>query len=350
MAAAGMRAHGFSDGGGELKSYGLDPPYLRLEMVLADGRTEALRFAPEPMGELWFAAREGAPHVYRVDTDTIAPLLGSPFALIDRQIVRVLRSEVRELQLAASGRETRLWLADDQSWHVQGKIDGAEVLSDAVADAELIGDALSVIERTRTAEPKLGRADAEGELRGWVRVRCGDDVQGGALGERQRSADGAELALFRRDGDALISSVPAELAELAGRDPRSWRSLELHKIVELEVTRIELAHGGRSRIFARDDKGKWVRLGTTAEAKEFARSVDALLSMRAQELYSRGNEQLADEVTVRVVRFSGEATEFSLGDSAAPSGERVAAFRDGARFARIAPELATALRRLLSAD
>jgi hypothetical protein len=93
-----------------------------------------------------------------------------------------------------------------------------------------------------------------------------------------------------------------------------------------------------------------VRLGTTAEAKEFARSVDALLSMRAQELYSRGNEQLADEVTVRVVRFSGEATEFSLGDSAAPSGERVAAFRDGARFARIAPELATALRRLLSAD
>ena len=181
-----------------------------------------------------------------------------------------------------------------------------------------------------------------------MRVGTADDLQGGEFGPAYRTRDGIDGVCFRRLGDQLVSLVSHEVEALAQRDPLAWRSLELHKIPELEVARIEFSFRGGQRAYAREDKGKWVRMGTTSEAKEFAKLVDGLLAMRAVELGTRTDQALTDELVVRIQRYSGAAFEFSLGqwnDAGTPR----AVYRSSERFAQVRPELAAGLR-LLFAD
>jgi hypothetical protein len=165
-----------------------------------------------------------------------------------------------------------------------------------------------------------------------------------------RTADGVEALLFRRTGDALTSYVTTELVELCQRAPDTWRSLDLHKVPEIELARIELASGPAQKVYARDDKGRWLRMGTTLEAKEFAKLVDGLVTARALEIYRRADEAPTDLITVRLVRYSGTVQEYQLGRWKTPQGESVPVYRTGERFARVKPELHAALAALLSAE
>lgn len=349
VAASTLRAQFFIDAPGPLEYYGLDRPTLEIELAQADGKTEVLALAPEPQGEMWFAARRGSPHVFRVPADVVQPLAVPAVGLIDRELVRVASEAVDRIELSLDGRETVL-TRTEKGWRVAGKTNGVDVVADDPADMPSIIEALGLIQRTRFDDVMRGRNWSDAERRGAVLVHSGEDVQGGSLGAALRTSDGVEGVLFRREGDSLVALVSTGLAELAGRDPLSWRSLELHKIPELEVARIELTYRGNSRAYARDDKGLWVRVGTTAEAREFAKLVDGVLSMRATELLPRGNDQLADVVNVRVVRYAGSFYEFALGKWMGPDGVEQPVYRSNERLARVRPELAAQLRSISSAD
>lgn len=347
VAASTMRAQFFIDSPGALVNYGLDPAPLRIDLAQADGKSESLLLAPEPQGELWYAARVGSPHVYRVGGDTVLSIAPPSAMLLDREMVRLVTESVDRLELACDGKESVL-RRTERGWRITGKRDGVVVVDGDPADAQLVLDAIAALERSRYDDFLFDANWSSSESRGYVRVGTADDLQGGEFGPAYRTRDGIDGVCFRRLGDQLVSLVSHEVEALAQRDPLAWRSLELHKIPELEVARIEFSFRGGQRAYAREDKGKWVRMGTTSEAKEFAKLVDGLLAMRAVELGTRTDQALTDELVVRIQRYSGAAFEFSLGqwnDAGTPR----AVYRSSERFAQVRPELAAGLR-LLFAD
>lgn len=349
VSAATLRAHGFVDAPGPLAGYGLDPARIRVELQQADGRREVLLLAKEPLGELWYAAREGSPNVFRVAAESVLAIAPPTPTLIERELVRAPLDSVQSFDLRLGARTTTFERAE-RGWRVKAREGERELLSGDSADSQLVADALGLLDRARVDDFAFGRSLAPSEIQAGFVVRTVDDEQGGELGPLVRTADGVEALLFRRNGDALASYVTPELLELCRREPGSWRSLDLHKVPEIELARIELVSGPAQRAYARDDKGRWLRMGTTLEAREFAKLVDGLVTARAVELYRRGDETPAEAITVRLVRYTGTALAYQLGRWKTPQGEVVAVYRTGERFARVKPELHAALSALLSAE
>ncbi|MBM3988464.1 MAG: DUF4340 domain-containing protein [Planctomycetes bacterium] len=349
VGACAMRAFSFIDAPGPLREYGLDPARLRVELVSGDGRREALLLAPEGGGEMWYAAREGAPYVFRIGPDAVMSIASPSAGLIQREFASVARDSVLKVEFTHGERATTL-VRVERGWQVRASEGGKLVLAGDVADAQLVGDALGVLERARIDDFLMGRSLASQDVVAAIRVHTPDDVQGGVFGPSVRTADGVEAVEFRRDGDSLVSLVSSDLLALAARPADSWRSLDLHRVPEIEVARIELLHGPATRAYGREDKGRWVRMGTTLEAKEFAKLVDRVLNVRAEQVLQRGDETLRGAVTVRIVRYSGDGLEFSLGDLSLPDGSVAAAYRTGARLALVKGELLGALRALLQSE
>lgn len=349
VAAATLRAHGFVDAPGPLAGYGLDPARIRVELQQADGKREVLLLAKEPLGELWYAAREGSPNVFRVAPESVLAIAPPTPTLIEREVVKAPLEAVQSFDLRFGTRTTTLERVE-RGWRVRAKDGAQETLSGDVADSQLVADALGLLDRARVDDFAFGKSLAASDVQAGFVVRTVDDEQVGEFGPIVRTADGVEALLFRRTGDALTSYVTTELLELCQRAPDTWRSLDLHKVPEIELARIELASGPAQKVYARDDKGRWLRMGTTLEAKEFAKLVDGLVTARALEIYRRADEAPTDLITVRLVRYSGTVQEYQLGRWKTPQGENVPVYRTGERFARVKPELHAALVALLSAE
>ena len=349
VSAATMRAHGFVDAPGPLASYGLDPARIRVELQQADGKREVLLLAKEPLGELWYAAREGSPNVFRVAPESVLSVAPPTPTLIERELVKAPLDAVSSFDLRLGSRTTTLERVE-RGWRVRAKDGDRETLSGDVADPQLVADALGLLDRARIGDFAFDRSLAASDVQAGFVVRTVDDEQGGEFGPIVRTADGVEALLFRRSGDTLASYVATDLLELCQRAPDSWRSLDLHKVPEIELARIELASGPAHKVYARDEKGHWLRMGTALEAKEFAKLVDGLVTARALEIYRRGDESPTDTITVRLVRYTGTEFEFELGRWKSPQGELVTVYRTGERFARVKPELQAALAALMSAD
>jgi hypothetical protein len=349
LSACALRAFGFIDAPGPLAQYGLDPPRIRVELTELDGSRQAILLAPEPQGELWYAAREGSPHVFRVPPDAVMNLAPPVEGLVEREFARAARDSVTMLELVSGARTVKL-TRSERGWSVSATEGELLLLAADTADSQRVGDALGLIERTRIEDFLFARALASSDIQGALRVHLPEGVQGGVLGQVVRRSDGAEGVEFRRDGDGLVSLLPLEILELTQRAPDAWRSLELHRVPEIEVARIELSMGPATRAYGREEKGKWVRIGSSLEAKEFAKQVDGLLSMRAERILPRGEEQLTSAVTVRLARYSGAVTEFTLGDCTLQDGQRASVYRTGERFAVVKGELLAALRALLQGE
>ncbi len=349
LGLSALRVHAFVDEPGPLDKLGLDPPLLTLELQRSNGQKQVLRLAPERAGETWFAVCDDSPVVFRVTNDTVMTVAAPIEALLDIDLVKVKHEEVARVVLA-HGDTLTTFKRSGRTWSFDATRAGVPEFTDEPADAEAVEEVLGLIERTRFLQLVPERALRDDELTGALHVEVGGEQQGGALGPLWRSTDGAEGVLFRRDGDLLTALIDKRVLEAVGRAPQTWRNLELHRIPEIEVARIELVQGGVERVYVRNDKGKWCRRDSTAEATEFAKLVDGILSMRASELLKRGfDDKLERELEVRVVRYSGDMTAFTLGDSrAAAHGTPTPSYRTGQRFARVTTDLAETLRGLLA--
>lgn len=347
-ALAMLRAESFIDAPAPLEHYGLAQPTARIAVVDARGVTQAVRFAPERQGEMWYVTREDRPYVYRVSPLGIGLCLPPSEGLVDRSFTRAARSEVTGLELQYEGNEISFRL-DQRTWRVTGRRDGREVLSEAAADEALVSQALSAIEQARAEQLYFDKRMGAEDVRGRIELRLGASTLGGALGAAVRTADGAEGVLFKRDGDELVTLLSPRVLELVRSEASAFQSLVLHKQLEMDTSYIEAKFGGVTRRWARDEHGHWSRVGMETEAKAFARLVDRLLSMRATRMLRRGDDQVADPLEVQLVTFSGAVTSFVLG-RAQVDGAEAFVYRTGSQYAVVGAELYNALVPLLSGD
>jgi len=347
---ATIEAEDFIDAPGAFEHFGLDKPRMRFELVDDHGQREVLLLTPESNTERWAAAREGSPYVYRVSLESVLALATPSASLIDRKLVDVVREHITKIELRAGDRGVTL-ARQPRAWALTARTGESVTIDGEIADAQRVDDLLSAIEHARLVALLFDRKLAQDEIAGAIHIESGGDVQGGVLGPKFRTADGAEGVLFVRDGDGLVAMLDPSLLDLAGADPQSLRSLELHKVPELDVARIAIDSGGAQRIYIPNGTGQWVRQGTEIEARDFARIVDRLLSMRALEIVQRGpDDHLDGPVAIDIVTHRGDEIAFTLGTFVPSAGAApIAVYRSGSRMARIKPELADDLRALLAA-
>jgi hypothetical protein len=345
QAVASLRAESFLDSPGPLEYYGLAEPRVQIAVVDARGAKQSVRLSPEPQGELWFAKRDDQPHIYRVSSLAVGLCLAPTQGMVDRSFARVARSDVQRLEIAYEGRSVTL-SRGERVWRVSGREGEQVVLEGAAADDTLVADALAVIEQARFEDLYFDRTLDDAQVRGFVRLDLGGVKLGGVLGPPAKTSDGVEGVLFRRDGDQLVGMLPKEVLELARRDASSFQSLLLHKALELDVSYIQLARGAQKRKWVRDEHGHWKREGMESEAKEFARVVDRLLSMRANAMLLRGDDALEDTLEVDLAKYSGEHVVFTLG-TATVKGAKSNVYRTESVFATVGAEPYATLQSLL---
>jgi hypothetical protein len=345
QAALFLRARDFVPAGAVLETFGLDQPELRLELVTASGEGEVLSFARKPgeAGE-WYGVRSSNNQVFVVERESILWLVAPPERLLDRQVVRLLRERIERVNLVSERGEVHL-ARKGAAWTVSE----AGALP-RPADPERVGDLLGAIEGARILEFLPGHSLDGAQGQASIRVEAGEP-QGGRFGGEVALEGGGRGVLFMREGDQLAGAVDPSFAALARTPASALQSLELHRLKEIEVGRVQLGFGGEVRTFVRDgNTGRWSREGSEAEAKGFAALVDALLLVRAEEhLEADAPPALEDPVAVTILDYAGRTTGFTLGRRSAADGEaeQVVYLASDGSAARVSPELHRRLVELL---
>ena len=346
QAAVFLRARDFIPAGAPLESFGLDQPELSIQMVTASGEHETLGFARKPgeAGE-WYCVRSGDPQVFVVERESIVWLVAPSKQLLDRQVVRLLRERVERVSLVSELGEVTL-ARKDSGWTVAEA--GGQPRA---ADPERVGDLLGAIEGARILEFLPGRAlDPEQGVTA-IRVEAGGEPQGGRFAEEVELEGGGRGVVFVREGDQLAGAVEPSFAALARTPAGALRSLELHRLKEIEVGRVQLGFAGEVRTFVRDgNTGRWSREGSEAEARSFAALVDPLLLVRAEEHLEEGPPPALDEpLVVTILDYAGRTTRFTLGRRSATDGgaHPTVYVADDGRAAHVPPELHRRLVELL---
>ncbi len=347
---ATLRAETFIDAPGPLEFYGLDQPAVRLGVTDARGQVQILRLNPEPQSEMWYATREDLPYVYRVSSLSAGMCFAPSQGFIEANLARVARSDVIGLEWTFDGRSVSLSL-DERAWKTTGREGERVTLDAAAADEAAVSDALSIVEQARMSGIDFERNLAPEEVRGRLVLRLRGGEVAGDLGAPVRTADGVEGLQFRRDGDHVVGLLGANVLALVRRDASSFQSLVLHKLLELDVSFIEIEHQGRRRKWLRDEHGHWTREGLEGEAKEFSRWVDRLLSMRASRMLQRGgDDEVRAPLKVDLVTFRGATTSFVLGTSQVGDAPAASVYRSDRLFAVVGAEPYASLTALMLAD
>lgn len=285
-----LRVNRFEDDApGPLEVYGLEPPQFRVQLTTLRGETHALRFARQPNSERYLCAREGFPHVFSINPESMAWVTAPFEALVDLELARVPRERVERVRLRSDGRETVLE-RKGFGWTVSASGGSGPQLAPQKADGERVLDLLGKLERARVSELLPGVAFQPEPAPLALSVEFEDEARGGELGSEHASTRGTEGLLFRRPGDTIVGLVPLELAEWARTDPLALRSAELHKVAELDIAQVQAAAGWAQvrRVWGRDERGRWIPEGSSAEALDFARIVDQLMTVRAARLLDPG--------------------------------------------------------------
>lgn len=278
-----LRVAAFEDDApGPLELYGLEPPDLRVEIAMPSGERHALRFAYLPGSDRVRCLVEGSPHIYRLEDRALVWLTAPSEALVDRELVRVVRERVSALRLVSEGRETRLERRGF-AWWMTTQGGAGPAFDNEKADGERVADLLGRLDAARVIELLLG---AEPPASPWpqaIYVEADGEEHGGAIGPRMTALSGAEGLGFLRSGDTLLGLVEASLSEIAATDPQSLRSRELHRVPELEVARLTLSapEADLARAWRRANTGRWTPEGSEVEARDLAQLLDRLLNMRA---------------------------------------------------------------------
>ncbi len=348
-AIATLRAEAFIDAPGPLDFYGLERPAVRLSVTDASGVTQSVRLSPEPQGEMWYAKREDQPYIYRVSSMSAGMCFPPSQGFVEANLARVARSEVTGLEWTYEGRSVSLALSD-RAWRATGREGERVVLDAAVADESAVADALALVEQARLGGIDFARDLTPEQVRGRLVLRLRSGEVAGDLGAAVRTPDGVQGVEFRRDGDHVVGLLGEELLALVRRDASSFQSLVLHKLLELDVSFIEIEHQGRRRKWLRDDHGHWIREGLEGEAKEFSRWVDRLLSMRASSMLQRGAEEPHAPLTVSLVTFRGQTTSFALGLRPGAQAPSTHVYRSDSQYAVVGAEPYTSLVALMVAD
>lgn len=313
--AAEVRAFTFeSDGGADLARYGLDRPRLRLELEHERGARVVLSFGcpePGPVGvrdpRSWYAAREGAPYVWSVESDAVGLLSTPAKELYDTLLLRAPRADITEIELSRAA-----LVRDGEAQGTQETQENWSVRTPAglvPADAGAVADVLAALEfaRFEDFDPALALGEPQGKLA--VTLRDGRRL-GGELG----GPAGPGRVALRRFGDELVGVASDGLRALADTDAARLRSRRVHSLEGLEVAAVALAGPRGSARFERDPHtGRWSDAGSGAEAPpQFDAVRERLLYLDAKAWLPAAPGELADAVRVTIVRAGKAAGPLEL--------------------------------------
>ena len=296
-----------SDGGADLARYGLDRPRLRLELEHERGARVVLSFGcpePGPVGvrdpRRWYAAREGAPYVWSVESDAVGLLSTPAKELYDTLLVRAPRADIAEIELsrAALVRDGE----DQENWSVRTP---AGLVP---ADAGAVADVLAALEfaRFEDFDPALARGEPQGRLA--ITLRDGRRL-GGELG----APAGIGRVALRRFGDELVGVAADGLRALADTDAAQLRSRRVHSLEGLEVATVALAGPQGSARFERDPHtGRWSDASGAEAPPEFDAVRERLLYLDAKAWLPAAPGELAETVRVTIVRAERAAGAIEL--------------------------------------
>jgi hypothetical protein len=352
QSACTLRASDFVDDAPvDLGVYGLTEPALELELLDASGRSELVRCAPKD-GDEWYAATSSDPRVYAIAREALMTLAAPVDQMVERDFARLVRERVARVALRSGGRELVLEQAQG-GWTLATDPNGGGPDGQGgqggrrPADAGRVLDLLTDLEGLRVLAllPEVPFEDGPG---GPVSILLEHDGRtvGGSLGRPHAIGGGGAGILFQRAGDELVTLLEERALALAASDPADFEDKRLVRVNELELARIDLALGERQASFALDARGRWTRIGTEVEARDFALLVDGLLALSAETRLPPGEaEALVAPVSVALVHKSGASQRYELGAHT----DELFAFRAGEQHALVRGTLHRDLVKLLEA-
>jgi hypothetical protein len=319
--------------------YGLDAPAFTLELETLNGQKTLLAFGVAPgageqdVGEhTWFCRRDDYAHVWEVRKRDVELLTRPASLFYDQSLVRVLRENVKQLELTGDG-ATRVLERVKKGWELR-QFSGEERGDEAryPADTAEVEAALAVLERAQLPEHLREPFEPTEPALGFALELANGARLGGRIGRATRDPkSGAEGFQFLRDGDELVAVLGAEVAELCRAGAERFRSKKVHQHLESEVRLVELTRAGTSYAFLNDGNNQWTTRGTTLAAPQgFQLALDGLLNLGARRWLEPGEGSAGEELlAVRIVPLAGEPTSFAFeGRQAGPvlcrrsSGER----------------------------
>ncbi|MCE9594843.1 MAG: DUF4340 domain-containing protein [Planctomycetes bacterium] len=340
---ASLHAKAFvDDASGRPDLVGLDRTALSFEVVENADRRTTLSFQRDRMSSAWFVMRSDVPYVWKVDREAVAELLVPTRAFVDRQFVRVPKSDVDQVHCVFGGVE--LWLERSQGrWIVWNGPESERVHSspaDGQAAEALVGKLTYTNFVQRVEGLEFGADDPTAGI--WLRAQGAPF--GGRIGRETRTPEGGQGFLFRRDGESLVFLADPAWIELARTTRASLESREVLRLRELDLVRASITGLGSVRKYVRSSKGRWSPDGVDQEAKEFALLVDRLIAVRAERWL--GPDEGSAPTDVLAVDFTdgfGNVAAYRLGRI----GERAVCDFLGRR-AEIDPALHADVARLLA--
>jgi hypothetical protein len=301
----------------DLARYGLAAPLFTVELEPLSGAPVVLQFghAPDEHGDhpvadlVWYCMRKDYAHVWEVAARSVERLALPSELYFDQALVRVLREDVRRIELEGGG--TQVVLAREaQGWSV-GR--GGDETRHPAEEAE-VEEVLGLLERHQLGEhfPRVAFEPREPpagfllELHGGARL---GGRLGAALRDPKTAADGVQ---FLRDGDQVVAQVDASLVELCARPSESFRSRKVHDVAESLVRAIELVHDARRIVYVNSGNNYWSPEGETIRAPSaFEDALDPLLHLSARR-WLTSESVGAEALRVRLLMVQGDPLELGF--------------------------------------
>lgn len=297
-----------------LEPYGLHEPTLRVDLRTAEGDGEDLLVGRPDRESSWFAMRAGAPHVWRVAPEGVAPLTRPFEELLDRRLLRILRDEVTALVLRTGADELRLTRAGEDAWRLRVVRGDVIAVEDAPADARRVDDALARLEQLELTSFLLDAAQDPADFDQELLVEAGGAVFGGRIGGPVVDEKGDHALLFQRVDEDVVATVDPWVGEFAAARAEDLLDRRLVDVAEIDLVGLRLEHGGTARAFERSDRGRWSPRGEEGEARALLPVLDPLLFLRAERYLAPDVAPApGDPVTVTFLRRDGTAAAVTIG-------------------------------------
>lgn len=356
---AGLEVKGYADEGSRvLADWGLDPPEARLTLVTASGKTVALRMGRRerrPPGE-WMATIEGEPQVFAIDPGSVDVALMSLENLLDHRLWRATQESIELLEIATPARTLEI-ARDRRGWTVRQKRAGEEEFGPRLAaERAKVEDLLARLDRVELLGFDRALTLPDADVAGTLHVHALGERQGGSI-SKPVEHDGAQVVLFRRDGDDAIARADRSVGRALDVAFEDLLSLLVHELVEIEQRTLAITDGRTTREFTRGGRGLWTPKGSVEEARELREVLDPLLFLRAERHLGAGERaELLDSITVTFldvndvahVAVIGRAAPGTSGSSPGLDGKtllqvegRLSIARDQDLLARLAKVLAS---------
>ncbi|MBL6755582.1 MAG: DUF4340 domain-containing protein [Planctomycetes bacterium] len=307
----------------DLARFGLDVPWMSLSATSLSGAVQTIQVASKDARV--YCRRGDGTTIFELDPEDVLRLREPVTSFLEGNFVRFNRERLKEILIGRGERSIRIRPEQD-GWVVARRTPGiADYSADLPGDRRRIEDLLSTLESAPVVQYFLDTDGAEffpvgSRDRGvWVETDEGL-IQGGAIAEATRNAEGTELLPLLRDGDKIVGSLDSSFAPVMETSFEDLLDRELWTLSNARLRELRIQQAGRSREWIRADAFDWRPKGTKVPARELDLVLDHLLFLRADRHVAEGErEGLEGAVEVRFIDGEGKVREARFGRT--PSGE-----------------------------